>query len=60
MLPTVPGITKDDNNGADNPFMVTLVRLGHKGAFWSKWRDRDAIMRDAELRGLSLGSKAST
>jgi tryptophan 2-C-methyltransferase len=60
MLPTVPGVTKDDNNGADNPFMVTLVRLGHKGAFWSKWRDRDAIMRDAEQRGLLYGSKAST
>ena len=60
MLPTVPGITKDDNNGADNPFMVTLVRLGHKGAFWSKWRDRDSIMRDAEQRGLLYGSKAST
>jgi tryptophan 2-C-methyltransferase len=53
MLPTAPGLTKDDNNYADNPFLVSLVRLGYKGAFWSRWRERDAIMRDASRQGLS-------
>jgi tryptophan 2-C-methyltransferase len=44
MLPSVPGLTKDDNNYADNPFLTCLVQLGYKGAFWSRWRQRDQIM----------------
>jgi tryptophan 2-C-methyltransferase len=58
MLPTAPGLTKDDNNYADNPFLVSMVRLGYKGAFWSRWRERDAIIRDAQRQG--LGGLTST
>lgn len=43
-LPTIPGDTKDDNNYADNPFLMRLVQLGYKGAYWSNWRRRDQIM----------------
>ena len=46
MLPTEPGISKDDNNYADNPFLLHLTGSGYKGAFWSHWRQRDAIMRE--------------
>jgi tryptophan 2-C-methyltransferase len=52
MLPTAPGLSKDDNNYADNPFLISLVRQGYKGAFWSRWRERDAIIRDARPLGL--------
>lgn len=51
MLPTVPGLSKDDNNYADNPFLISLVKLGYKGAFWSQWRERDAILREAMQKG---------
>lgn len=47
MLPTLPGLTKDDNNYADNPFLLRLSELGYTGAFWSHWPDRDRIMHDA-------------
>ena len=46
MLPTVPGITKDDNNYADNPFLLCFVQQGYKGAYWSRWRERDHIIRN--------------
>ncbi len=49
MLPTAPGLTEHDNNYADNPFLTGLVRLGYKGAFWSRWREREKIMREAAL-----------
>lgn len=52
MLPSVPGLTKDDNNYADNPFLMCLVRLGYKGAFWSRWRQRDQIIQEAIDKGL--------
>jgi tryptophan 2-C-methyltransferase len=50
MLPTVPGLSRHDNNYADNPFLLRLVEQGYKGAFWSRWRDRDRIMREAASR----------
>jgi len=53
MLPTVPGLSKDDNNYADNPFLLCLTRLGYKGAFWSRWRQRDEILREAAECGLA-------
>lgn len=48
MLPTAPGLSKDDNNYADNPFLLCLTKLGYKGAFWARWRQRDQILREAE------------
>jgi tryptophan 2-C-methyltransferase len=59
MLPTAPGLSEHDNNYADNPFLTSLVRLGYKGAFWSRWRDREAIMRQAAERGLDSGDPAT-
>ncbi|MGR6922521.1 tryptophan 2-C-methyltransferase [[Actinomadura] parvosata] len=53
MLPTAPGLTKDDNNYADNPFLTCLVQMGYKGAFWSHWRQRDEILLEAAARGLT-------
>ncbi len=53
MLPSVPGLTKDDNNYADNPFLMCLVKLGYKGAFWSRWSQRDDIMQEAVDKGLA-------
>lgn len=47
MLPTLPGITEDDNNYADNPFLLKLIQLGYTGAFWSHWPRRREIMRGA-------------
>ena len=47
MLPTVPGLSRHDNNYADNPFLLRLVEQGYKGAFWSRWRERDRIMCEA-------------
>jgi tryptophan 2-C-methyltransferase len=44
MLPTAPGLTPEDNNYADNPFLLKLTELGYKGAFWSHWPLRAEIM----------------
>jgi tryptophan 2-C-methyltransferase len=52
MLPTIPGVNESDNSYADNPFVTSLVKLGYKGAYWSRWRERDAIMREASRQGL--------
>ncbi len=46
MLPTLPGLTQDDNNYADNPFLLHLIERGYTGAFWSHWPHRAEIMRD--------------
>jgi tryptophan 2-C-methyltransferase len=46
MLPTEVGITPEDNNYADNPFLLRLTSLGYKGAYWSYWPMRDRIMRE--------------
>ncbi len=53
MLPTLPGLSKDDNNYADNPYLLSLAKLGYKGAFWSRWRQRDQILREAVAMGLA-------
>jgi tryptophan 2-C-methyltransferase len=45
MLPTAPGLTQEDNNYADNPFLLRLTELGYKGAFWSHWPEREHIMQ---------------
>ncbi|GAA3143535.1 hypothetical protein GCM10010530_74100 [Kribbella aluminosa] len=45
MLPTATGLTQEDNNYADNPFLLRLTELGYKGAFWSHWPERETIMR---------------
>lgn len=47
MLPTAPGITPEDNNYADNPFLIRLTELGYKGAYWSHWPLRNQIMAQA-------------
>jgi tryptophan 2-C-methyltransferase len=52
-LPTVGGAGEDDNNYADNPFLRHAVALGYKGAYYSWWRDRDRIMHEAALAGLT-------
>lgn len=52
MLPTNPGISKDDNNYCDNPFLMCLVKLGYKGAFWARWRQRDQIIKEAIEKGI--------
>ncbi|WP_026876810.1 tryptophan 2-C-methyltransferase [Jiangella gansuensis] len=44
MLPTAPGLTPEDNNYADNPFLLRLTELGYKGAYWSHWPLRERIM----------------
>ena len=55
-LPTLPSNSKDDNNYADNPFLKCWVKLGYKGAFYSKWRERDQIIQEAIDKGLvSIG-----
>jgi tryptophan 2-C-methyltransferase len=46
MLPTEVGVTPEDNNYADNPFLLRLTSLGYKGAYWSYWPMRDRIMRE--------------
>ncbi len=51
-LPTLPGDSKDDNNYADNPFLKCWVSLGYKGAFYSKWRQRDQIIQEAIDKGI--------
>ncbi|ASR37367.1 tryptophan 2-C-methyltransferase [Prauserella marina] len=58
MLPTVEGLTPDDDNFADNPFLVQAVRLGYTGAFWSHWPRREEVMRGirkVELAGRRPG-----
>lgn len=44
MLPTEPGLTPDDNNYADNPFLLRLSQIGYTGAYWSHWPHRHHIM----------------
>ena len=45
MLPTSPGLSPEDNNYADNPFLLRLTELGHTGAYWSHWPERYQIMQ---------------
>ena len=52
-LPTLPGDSKDDNNYADNPFLRCWVGLGYRGAFYSKWRERDRIIKEAIDKGIA-------
>ncbi|MGH9258970.1 MAG: tryptophan 2-C-methyltransferase [Acidimicrobiales bacterium] len=52
-LPTVSGDGQDDNNYADNPFLKHAVALGYKGAYYSWWRDRERILEEASLAGLT-------
>lgn len=47
MLPTAPGLSQEDNNYADNPFLLRLTELGYKGAYWSYWPLRKKIMQSA-------------
>ncbi|WP_158852141.1 tryptophan 2-C-methyltransferase [Saccharothrix deserti] len=54
MLPTAPGLSRHDNNYADNPFLTSLVQLGYRGAFWSRWRDRDRILEEARAKGIAV------
>jgi len=59
-LPTLPGDSKDDNNYADNPFLKCWTKLGYKGAFYSKWRERDQIIQEAIDKGIvTLGEDGS-
>ncbi|RIQ22846.1 SMP-30/gluconolactonase/LRE family protein [Jiangella rhizosphaerae] len=44
MLPTAPGLSPEDNNYADNPFLLRLTELGYTGAYWSHWPLRAEIM----------------
>ncbi|GAA3843680.1 MULTISPECIES: tryptophan 2-C-methyltransferase [Amycolatopsis] len=44
MLPTRPGLSPEDNNYADNPFLLRLTELGYTGAYWSHWPKRYEIM----------------
>lgn len=52
-LPTFTGGGGDDNNYADNPFLKQAAALGYKGAYYSWWRDRERIRREASLAGLT-------
>jgi tryptophan 2-C-methyltransferase len=52
-LPTVAGDGQDDNNYADNPFLKYAVALGYKGAYYSWWRNREWILNEATLAGLT-------
>lgn len=52
-LPTIAGDGQDDNNYADNPFLKHAVALGYKGAYYSWWRDRERILNEASLAGLT-------
>ncbi|MDQ0376070.1 tryptophan 2-C-methyltransferase [Amycolatopsis thermophila] len=47
MLPTAPGLSPEDNNYADNPFLLRLTELGYTGAYWSHWPKRYRIMQGA-------------
>ncbi len=55
MLPTAPGLTPEDNNYADNPFLIRLTEMGHTGAYWSHWPNRREIMRQAPLPTVRCG-----
>lgn len=52
-LPTVSGAGQDDNNYANNPFLMIAVALGYRGAYYSWWRHRDRIMEEGRLAGLT-------
>jgi tryptophan 2-C-methyltransferase len=58
MLPTAPGLSRHDNNYADNPFLTTLAQLGYRGAFWSRWRDRDAIIEEGRAKNILIPADA--
>ena len=58
MLPTAPGLSRHDNNYADNPFLVSLTQLGYRGAFWSRWRQRDQIIDEARSKGFLVSAAA--
>jgi tryptophan 2-C-methyltransferase len=58
MLPTAPGLSRHDNNYADNPFLICLAELGYKGAFWSRWRERDRILAEAKVKGIDVPATA--
>ncbi|ROP35516.1 tryptophan 2-C-methyltransferase [Saccharothrix texasensis] len=58
MLPTAPGLSRHDNNYADNPFLTSMVQLGYRGAFWSRWRDRDSIIEEARAKGIVVPAGA--
>jgi hypothetical protein len=45
-------MSESENNYADNPFLIGLTSLGYKGAFWSHWREREEILREAQLAGV--------
>lgn len=49
MLPTAAGLSPEDNNYADNPFLLRLTELGYKGAYWSYWPLRKKIMQGASV-----------
>jgi tryptophan 2-C-methyltransferase len=51
-LPTLAGDGRDDNNYADNPFLKQAAALGYKGAYYSWWRNRERIHKEADLAGL--------
>ena len=53
-LPTVSGYGKDENNYADSFFLKCMLALGYKGAFYSKWREREQIIKEAQTRLPSL------
>ncbi|WP_030303959.1 tryptophan 2-C-methyltransferase [Streptomyces katrae] len=53
MLPTLAGMSEHDNNYADNPFLTSLSGLGYTGAFWAHWREREAILRQAQEVGMA-------
>jgi tryptophan 2-C-methyltransferase len=50
-LPTLAGDGRDDNNYADNPFLKQAAALGYKGAYYSWWRNRERILKEADLAG---------
>ena len=52
-LPTISGSGADDNNYADNPFLMHAVALGYKGAYYSWWRDREQILRQPAPSGVA-------
>lgn len=52
-LPTETGDGKNDNNYADNPFLMQAVALGYKGAYYSWWPHRERILKEATLAGLT-------
>lgn len=53
MLPTIPGLSPDDNNYADNPFLLRLTELGYTGAYWSHWPIRHQIVQPQTISSAS-------